>query len=193
MASCVGNPTFDHASRNPNHFDQWPAGVPGYICKTPPFGSGSAPRFTQCCAGSRVFNITSSTSPSDAEYPVSCALFCQIDPRRDDPGRSEFMDCLTDGGKEPRDWEVLCAMMNSNAGVSGVPTPATTTGAGTRTTATKSATGNATGGATPITSVPSATTSGAGGVATTPASGQARGCKARGWVVALFLVVAVLG
>lgn len=122
MAACVGSPTFEVSSKNPNRFVEWPANIGGYICKTPPFGQGNAPRFAQCCSGT-VFNITSPTDKIDPAYPMSCALFCQVDPKLTeltDDGSSPHMDCLTDGGKESSNWELVCA---TNPVASEVPFP----------------------------------------------------------------------
>src|SRR4051812_4580936 len=97
MATCTGSPTFQASSNNPNRFTEWPAKIPGFICKTPPFGRGNAPRFAQCCSGT-VFNITSPTNELDQAYPVSCALFCQVDPKLVQPGAdgvSPHQACLT--------------------------------------------------------------------------------------------------
>lgn len=93
---------------------EWPANMSGFICKTPPTGPASAPRFAQCCSGT-VYNITSPTSPGDPGYPVSAATLCQVDPAlaQNDPKYpfewSEHFMCLTNGGKEPSYWSVTCA------------------------------------------------------------------------------------
>ncbi|KAK1633325.1 hypothetical protein BDP81DRAFT_434680 [Colletotrichum phormii] len=109
---CVGDVTFNTLSSNA--FSEWPESIAGIICKTPPVGRNSAPRFAECCSGT-VYNITSPTSPSDMAYPVSCATFCQISPQMnvDNPqnpyGFSDHFMCLTDGTREPSSGEVVCA------------------------------------------------------------------------------------
>jgi hypothetical protein len=100
MPTCSGSPTFD--LYRPNAFWEWPEKIPGLICKTPPIGYWNSPRLAQCCSGP-VYNITTPTSPDDPAYPVSCALFCQIDPVREQRnfsypyGFSDFFMCLTNG------------------------------------------------------------------------------------------------
>ncbi|EMR65039.1 hypothetical protein UCREL1_7992 [Eutypa lata UCREL1] len=122
--TCTGNPTFDLSSTSA--FSEWPTKIPGLICKTPPTGSLSAARFAQCCSG-EVYNVTSPTTPDDAAYPVSCATFCQIAPdfdARNDRypyGWSDHFMCLTDGGEEASDWEVVCDTVT----VKGTPAPDT--------------------------------------------------------------------
>lgn len=119
---CQGDVTFNEIYRNA--FSEWPRHIPGYICKTPPVGRGSAPRFAQCCSGP-LYNITHITGPSDPAFPVSCAAFCQVDPKMDETnsrypfGWSEHFMCLTDGGEEPSNWEVVCGSVS----VSGMPFP----------------------------------------------------------------------
>ncbi|KAI3318608.1 hypothetical protein HD806DRAFT_305896 [Xylariaceae sp. AK1471] len=120
---CAGNPTFNLAE-GPSADSTWPSGISGYICKTPPFGIFNAPRFSECCSG-KVYNITGSASPDDPAYPVSCATFCQIDPAFDERNPenpysfSDYFMCLTNGGKLPSNWEVICAT-NS---IDGIPAP----------------------------------------------------------------------
>lgn len=122
--TCTGNPTFDLSSTSA--FSEWPTKIPGLICKTPPTGSLSAARFAQCCSG-EVYNVTSPTTPDDAAYPMSCAAFCQIAPdfdARNDRypyGWSDHFMCLTDGGEEASDWEVVCDTVT----VKGTPAPDT--------------------------------------------------------------------
>ncbi|TPX18274.1 uncharacterized protein E0L32_002783 [Thyridium curvatum] len=119
---CQGDVTFNEIYRNA--FSEWPRHIPGYICKTPPVGRGSAPRFAQCCSGP-LYNITHITGPSDPAFPVSCAAFCQVDPKMDETnsrypfGWSEHFMCLTNGGEEPSEWEVVCGSVS----VSGMPFP----------------------------------------------------------------------
>ncbi|KAH9906772.1 hypothetical protein F4778DRAFT_595515 [Xylariomycetidae sp. FL2044] len=116
---CTGSPTFNEAVSS-HAFSEWPDHLPGYICKTPPMGYYSAPRFAQCCSGP-VYNITSSTTADDPAYPVTCATLCQVDPAFDGTndanpyGWSDYFMCLTDGGDEASNWEVVCAT-NSPAG-----------------------------------------------------------------------------
>ncbi|OOQ87414.1 hypothetical protein PEBR_17384 [Penicillium brasilianum] len=108
---CTGSPTFNEVSSGA--FSEWPENLPGLVCKTPPFGINSAPRFAQCCSGP-VYNITSPTSPDSLAYPVTCATLCQIDPALgtfNDKYPYHWSDhfmCLTNGGTEPSEWEVVC-------------------------------------------------------------------------------------
>ncbi|CRG82776.1 hypothetical protein PISL3812_00122 [Talaromyces islandicus] len=119
---CVGNPTFNEVTNGA--ISEWPENLPGYICKTPPFGISSAPRFAQCCSGT-VYNVTSPTSTNDPAYPVSCATLCQVDPALAEFNNkypyhwSEYFMCLTDGGADASDWDVVC----SNVTVKGDPAP----------------------------------------------------------------------
>ncbi|KAF3386139.1 hypothetical protein F1880_000231 [Penicillium rolfsii] len=109
---CTGNPTFNEVSSGA--FSEWPENLPGLVCKTPPFGIYSAPRFAQCCSGP-VYNITSPTSPDSPAYPVTCATLCQIDPAlnafndRYPYHWSDHFMCLSNGGTEPSEWDVTCA------------------------------------------------------------------------------------
>ncbi|KAH8690761.1 hypothetical protein BGW36DRAFT_389280 [Talaromyces proteolyticus] len=108
---CVGNPTFNEVYAGA--FSEWPEKLPGVICKTPPIGTNSAPRFAQCCSGP-VYNITSPTVPDDLAYPVTCATLCQISPAlnadndKNPYGWSDHFMCLTDGGIDASNWEVVC-------------------------------------------------------------------------------------
>lgn len=125
MPTCAGNPTFDLSSSSAA-FSEWPSRIPGLVCKTPPMGSFSAPRFAQCCSGP-VYNVTSPTGPDDDAYPVSCATFCQVAPELNvanhdsNPyGFSDHYMCLTDGGTLSDDgWEVVCDTLS----VAGVAPP----------------------------------------------------------------------
>jgi len=127
-SQCTGSPTFNLANPGDNKYSEWPSNVPGLICKTPPIGYGSAERLPQCCSGP-VYNITSPTSPDDPAYPVSCALFCQIDPELNETnekypyGFSEFFMCLNNGnvlgeedGGPPRSFEVVCGTVTADNG-----------------------------------------------------------------------------
>jgi len=213
MAVCAGSPTFEAGSKNPNRFLEWPVNIPGYICKTPPFGRGNAPRFSQCCSGP-VFNVTSPSSRGDVEYPMSCAVFCQVDPRLGEPDEgnpddgglmSRHMMCLTDGGKAPGDWEVVCAT-NTVAGSVSLPTsdhsstiPGVETGSVTSSAigqTTNSVSSARTGAATTNTGLPTTVTTGA---TLTPSSGgnslrrlSIRGFMVKGWVLSVALMVSVL-
>lgn len=119
---CSGDVTFNEIYSNA--ITEWPDRVPGLICKTPPVGRGHARRFAECCSGT-VYNITNPTSPDDPAYPVSCAMFCQISPEmsatndQNPYGWDDHFMCLTDGGREPSEWEVVCGTVT----VAGVPMP----------------------------------------------------------------------
>ncbi|QKX63800.1 uncharacterized protein TRUGW13939_10971 [Talaromyces rugulosus] len=119
---CVGNPTFNEVTNGA--ISEWPDNLPGLICKTPPFGTNSASRFAQCCSGP-VYNITSPTSADDPAYPVSCATLCQMDPALNKFNNkypyhwSDHFMCLTDGGTEASDWDVVCDTVT----VKGDPAP----------------------------------------------------------------------
>ncbi|KAJ5215210.1 uncharacterized protein N7498_001617 [Penicillium cinerascens] len=108
---CTNNPSFNEVSAGA--FSEWPENLPGLVCKTPPSGIYSAPRFAQCCSGP-VYNITSPTSPGNPAYPVTCAMLCQIDPVLDKANDkypyywSDHFMCLTNGGTEPSNWDVVC-------------------------------------------------------------------------------------
>src|SRR5687768_8112881 len=123
MPECVGSPTFNQIYKGA--ITEWPDKIPGWICKAPPFGYYSAPRFENCCSG-KVYNITTPSTPDDEWYPMSCALFCQVDEAhltRNDKypyGWDEHFMCLTNGG-EPYHGEVICA---SNSPVK-APAPST--------------------------------------------------------------------
>ncbi|KAL4911021.1 hypothetical protein BDW74DRAFT_172475 [Aspergillus multicolor] len=108
---CSGHVTFD--LNYSNAYTEWPENLPGLICKTPPVGPESAPRFAQCCSGT-VYNITEPTTPDHSAYPVSCALLCQVDPnldviKGDTPyGWDDHFMCLTDGGQDNSGGDVTC-------------------------------------------------------------------------------------
>lgn len=110
--TCVGSPTFNLAISD-NAYSEWPEHIGGLICKTPPIGSYNAPRFAQCCSG-KVYNITAPTTPDDPAYPMSCALFCQVDPvfnainYKNPYHFSDYYMCLNDG-MDRRGGEVVCA------------------------------------------------------------------------------------
>ncbi|KAK3360384.1 hypothetical protein B0T25DRAFT_601890 [Lasiosphaeria hispida] len=128
MAQCANNPTFSATSRNPNHFPrEWPALIAGFLCKTPPVGIHAHPRFAGCCDGV-LHNVTAPTVEGELEFPVSCAVFCQVDEARYQAG--EYDECLG-GGDGP--WEVECAVNGEGT--------ATGTGTGAGTTATVTVTG----------------------------------------------------
>jgi len=199
MANCVGNPTFDVGSNNPNRFiNEWPAYVPGFVCKTPPIGRNSAPRFAQCCSG-RVYNVTSATNDSDPEWPMTCALFCQVDPKQGEtsseanaPGLTGQLACLSDNGREPVEWEVECA---TNTAASGLPWPTSyLTSSSTRITITTTAASSST--TTGISSTTMASLSGsatATTTTTTTTSGQCRVgvVKTSSWLFVSLLYIAI--
>lgn len=126
-AQCTGSPTFNLANPGTNQFSEWPSNIPGLICKAAPFGYYASPRFSQCCSG-KVYNITTPTNPDDPAYPVSCALFCQVDPELNEIndrypyGFSEHFMCLNDGkvngGEEGMGGagEVVCATVTAENG-----------------------------------------------------------------------------
>jgi hypothetical protein len=102
---------------------EWPDDIPGLICKTAPFGYYAHARFAECYSG-KVYNNISPTSPGDEAYPVSCGLFCQIDPKLDvrngryPLGWSEHFMCLIngviDGPSDPlTQGEVFCDTVSS--------------------------------------------------------------------------------
>ncbi|KAI0141627.1 hypothetical protein GGR57DRAFT_403136 [Xylariaceae sp. FL1272] len=108
---CTGNPTFDLSGGKA--ITEWPEKVSGFICKTPPIGSLHASRFAQCCSG-KVYNITTPQGPESDAYGVSCAMFCLVDPKSDEPNEkypyrfSEHFMCLTNGDEEASGFEVVC-------------------------------------------------------------------------------------
>ncbi|KAI0017372.1 hypothetical protein F4780DRAFT_755618 [Xylariomycetidae sp. FL0641] len=119
---CTGSPTFN--TLQGGAFAEWPANLPGIICKTPPVGAYRAERFARCCSGP-VYNVTAPTAPDDAAYPVSCAALCQVAPEFDAPndanpyGWSDSFMCLTDGGRDTAAGEIVCGTVS----VPGVPMP----------------------------------------------------------------------
>lgn len=127
---CTGNPTFNQAMSE-NAYSEWPANILGYICKTPPVGAYSSARFAKCCSGT-VYNITQPTNPDDPAYPMSCALFCQVDPAFDTSndkypyGFSDYYMCLTNGLEDPDEGEVVCGT-NVRDGEGTVPEQSFTT------------------------------------------------------------------
>ncbi|RDW93795.1 uncharacterized protein DSM5745_01117 [Aspergillus mulundensis] len=119
---CSGHVTFD--LNYSDAYTEWPENLPGFICKTPPVGPESAPRFAQCCSGT-VYNITEPTTPDHPAYPVTCAMLCQVDPnldviKGDTPydWDDHFM-CLTDGGQDVTGGDVTCDAIT----VEGKPMP----------------------------------------------------------------------
>lgn len=108
--SCSGNPTFNEVYGGA--YSEFTENLPGVVCKTPPVGHNTAPRFAECCSGP-VYNITSPTDPDSPAYPVTCATLCQVDPayntgdEKNPYAWSNFFMCLTNGGVESSG-EVLC-------------------------------------------------------------------------------------
>ncbi|KAK3377491.1 hypothetical protein B0H63DRAFT_477290 [Podospora didyma] len=101
--TCIGSPTFNTVRNTGYEFSEWPKNLKGLVCKTPPFGRESNPRFAQCCSGT-LYNITGPTDPTHPAYPMSCAQVCLISPANGaDNDRypyhfSEHFMCLSDGG-----------------------------------------------------------------------------------------------
>ncbi|KAL4886833.1 hypothetical protein BJY04DRAFT_212807 [Aspergillus karnatakaensis] len=123
---CHSGATFNEISSNAITPAEWPANLPGLICKTPPMGPNSSSRFAQCCSGP-VYNITEPTTPDHPAYPISCAAVCQIDPALDDQranydnpyGWTDHFMCITDGGRLTDQGEIVCDSVT----VPGKPAP----------------------------------------------------------------------
>lgn len=80
-ATCTGNPSFQSQNRPDVNYvgSQIPGGLHGYICRTPPFGTFSCPRFHECCGSQPFQNITSYDAASPFA-PASCVSWCAFYP-----------------------------------------------------------------------------------------------------------------
>ena len=82
-----------------------PVDMPGWVCKTPPFGKYSAQRLSKCCSGT-FYNITEPVDIDHPAWPVSCGAICRVDQAFDQPNPDypyeygEFEKCVFDAGED---------------------------------------------------------------------------------------------